>query len=116
MKTETIQQRVDEYLKLYDDIKDRTGDERIALSILQEVNKDIRMAQIREERENGNDKPATEKQLNYLKKLGVDVSVDLTKKQASALIDEALEKESEQDSFRVALENITIPWHSVDWI
>lgn len=42
------------------------------------------------------DMPATLKQIGYLNRLGVtDIPADLTKQQASQMIDEALEQESE---------------------
>jgi hypothetical protein len=47
------------------------------------------MEQIREEREGMNGEPATMKQLQYLKTLGMQVSPGLTKRQASRLIDNA---------------------------
>ena len=97
------QQTVESYLKLYNDIKARTGDERTAMAILQEVNKDVRMAQIRAERENGNgngngnsdNQPASPRQKSYLKRLGVEIPAGLNKKRASELIDEAVAKEAE---------------------
>ena len=101
MEQEMKQQAVESYLKLYNDIKARTGDERTAMAILQEVNKDIRMAQIRAERESGNgksngdDQPASPRQKNYLKRLGVEIPAGLNKKRASELIDEAVAKETE---------------------
>lgn len=48
-----LEERAKEYLKAFDSIKEWTHDERSAMAILQEVTKDIRMAQIREERANG---------------------------------------------------------------
>jgi len=124
MENEIIKAKIEEYLKLLADIKARTGDDRTALSILQEVNKDFRMAQIRAERENGNggnkdDGPATVRQKDYLRRLGVKMPVNMTKKQASSLIDEALEKESEQDSsqkpVRKEVQGISIPWYALPW-
>ena len=125
---------VDDYLKLYNEIKVRTGDGQSALVILREVNKDVRMAQISEERartrqrrislgsgranvsQDDNARPATERQLGYLSQLAVDVAPGLSKAQASALIDETLEKESQQDWLQPAsAENIQLPWYSVDW-
>ena len=42
------------------------------------------------------DIPATLKQIGYLNRLGVtDIPADLTKQQASKMIDEALEQESQ---------------------
>ena len=97
MDKENMQQRIDNYVKVFNDLKVRTGDERTALTILQEVNKDIRMAQIRAERENGSssdeDEEVTNRQRAYLKRLGVEIPTGLTKKQASAMIDEAVGKE-----------------------
>lgn len=93
METQILNRNVEHYLKLLDDIKSRVNDERTAVVILQEVNKDARMAQIREEREIAVDEPATEKQRGFLKKLGVDLPTRLTKREASALIDENVGKE-----------------------
>ena len=121
MEDKTIHSKIDQYLELFDKLKARTGDERSALTILQEVNKDIRMAQIRAERENGNgngssaDGEATNRQRAYLKRLGVEMPSGLTKKQASELIDEALGKESDKDSSKVMPENVILPWYSVAW-
>ena len=120
MEQEMKQQAVESYLKLCNDIKAKTGDERTAMAILQEVNKDVRMAQIRAERENGNgngngnsdNQPASPRQKSYLKRLGVEIPAGLNKKRASELIDEALEKESGQDSFNAAADYIGTPFWS----
>ena len=103
---------MESYLMLLDELKAKTGDARTAVALLQEVNKDVRMAQIRADRENGapngRSYPASPKQKNYLERLGFEVPADLTKKEASALIDEALAKESESDSFHAEPEPVTI--------
>ncbi len=87
-------QKVEEYLKLLGYIKNRVEDERTAVAILTELNKDRRMDLMRQERQQRNGKPASKKQLAYLKKLGVDIGEysNLTKAQASELIDQALEE------------------------
>jgi hypothetical protein len=98
MEKEIIQQKLNDYIALYNEVRERTGgDDRAALTILQEVNKDLRMEQMRAEREAGSLQPATPAQKRYLKRLKVKVPSDneLTKEQASQLIDEALAKESE---------------------
>ena len=97
MDSDTVRSKAEEYLTLLNDIRVKTQDERTALAILQEVNKDIRMAQIRAEREHGNgpDQPATVRQKNYLKKLGVDIPANLTKREASRLIDQEVGQESD---------------------
>ena len=137
MNQETEQNGVDaldDYLKLYHEIKVRTGDGQSALVILREVNKDLRMAQISKERArsrgrrklNCNSRPndnqndgarlATETQRGYLSQLGADVGPGVSKAQASALIDETLDKESEQGGQQVATaENVRLPWYCVDW-
>jgi hypothetical protein len=86
--------RAEKYLELYNAIKAKTsGDDRLALTVLQEVTKDRRMDEMREEREQRNGEPATPKQLQFLKKLGVEVRPGITKREASMRIDEALMKE-----------------------
>jgi hypothetical protein len=123
MENKSIEGRIEECLALFNSVKSKTGDERIALGILQEVKKDMRTAQIHDERKNGNGNsswnrsvesiPATASQVNYLKKLGVEVPVHLTKKAAPELIDEAKEKkeESKSDSLFPRFEPISIPWY-----
>lgn len=85
--------RVERYLEMYRDIREQTGDERIALAVLQEVAKDRRMDQMREERELKNGDIATPKQIEFLRKLTPEmVNPGLTKKEASRLIDQARAK------------------------
>ena len=54
------------------------------------------MDKIREEREQAAEEPATKKQRNFLRKLGVDVDDEdnLTKQRASELIDQELAKDN----------------------
>ena len=87
--------KVEKYLGLFQEIRGRIEDPAVARTILTEVSKDRRMEEIREEKEMRNGEPATTRQLEYLRNLGVQVKPGLTKKQASLLIDEALEKEEE---------------------
>jgi len=95
-----MQSKLEEYLKLLEQIKQRTTDERTAVSLLQEVSKDRRSAEIREEREarssdTNNSEPATEKQKQYMKKLGIKFPATVTKQEASMLLDEDLGKNGE---------------------
>lgn len=117
MENKDLRGRVTEYLELYKEIRAKTQDERAAWTILQEVSKDMRTSQIREERQNGesNIQGATPKQVQYLKNLGVDIPAGLTKQEASAMIDEAKARESEEDSFRYVPENTPIPWQAGSW-
>ena len=87
---ENIQAKLESYLELFEEIRQKTGDERTALSLLQEVSKDRRMEEIRQEKEAKNSEPATEKQKNFMKKLGIKVPKSVTKQEASVLIDEEL--------------------------
>ncbi|MFC1783454.1 hypothetical protein ACFL02_07695 [Planctomycetota bacterium] len=91
---QSIQAKSENYLELFEEMKKKTGDERIAMSLLQEVSKDRRMEEIREEREMKNGEPATTRQLQFMKKLGIEVPPGATKKQASMLIDEELGKDN----------------------
>jgi phage gp16-like protein len=88
MKT-SIQAKVDHYLELLEQLKGKVSDEGSAVRILSEIAKDERMDQMREEREGMNGEPATTKQLQYMKTLGVEIAPGLTKRQASKLIDHA---------------------------
>ena len=98
MSVNTLKEKVEEYLELLKAIKQKTGDERTALAILQEVNKDVRMDRISFERGNGKDngsprnhtRMATKRQLSFLSKLGVEVPEGLTREQASAMLDKKL--------------------------
>jgi len=83
-----IQGKLEKYLELFQEIRGKVDDERTALTLLQEVSKDRRMEQIREEREMKNGEPATTRQLQFMKKLGIEIPPGVTKKQASMLIDE----------------------------
>ena len=92
---QNIQAKLDKYLGLFEELKQKTNDERTALTLLQEVSKDRRMEEMREEREAKNGETATTKQMNYMKKLGIDIPPGITKKEASRLIDGELAKNGE---------------------
>jgi hypothetical protein len=88
-----VQSKLDEYLRLLEQIKQKTTDERTAVALLQEVSKDRRSAEIREERETkssdtNTSQPATEKQKQFMKKLGIKFPATVTKQEASLMIDE----------------------------
>ena len=81
-----MQAKLDEYLELLDEVKGKVQDDVTAGRILSEIAKDVRMEQIREERQN-HAEPATEKQLRFMKKLRIDIPDGVTKAEASRLID-----------------------------
>ena len=96
MKTDT-QNKIDYYVELYDTISNKTGNDSISVVIFQEVIKDMRMKYIAKTNGNGNgngngDALATEKQKEYLRKMGRAFDQTLTKKDASAMIDEEIKK------------------------
>jgi len=82
MKTE--KKSIDQYVELYDAIQEKTPSDEVAIAILQEIGKDKRSKIIAEVR---GDEPATEKQKNYLKDLGVEFDDSITKKNASGMIE-----------------------------
>jgi hypothetical protein len=90
-----VQSKMEEYLALLERIKERTEDERTAVSLLQEISKDRRSAEIREERGAQSNEPATEKQKQFMKKLNIRFPANVTKHEASAMIDEELGKNGE---------------------
>ena len=94
MNTET-RKRLDDYVTLFGVISERVNNDAVAIAILQEISKDRRSLEIHEEREVKSDGPATEKQKQYMRKLNIAVPENLTKRQASMLIDEELGKNGE---------------------
>ena len=90
-----VQSKMDEYLELLEQIKQKTTDERTAVSVLQEISKDRRSVEIREERQAKNAEPATDKQKQFMKKLNIQFPENVTKHEASVLIDDELGKNGE---------------------
>ena len=91
MDSET-QERVDHYIELLDVISEKTQEESTAVAILQEMSKDRRAKQIRHERENRNSNGATGKQKRLMRQLGLDFPEDVTRKEASVMLTEELNK------------------------
>ena len=93
MEQKTNEAKLQSYIKTYEQIRRQVPDDYTATAILQEMAKDARMQQIRAERmEQAETIPATEKQIAYLQRLGVEVPNHLTKEEASQLIDDAVAK------------------------
>ena len=89
METNDID-RLGSYIELYDEIREKTDSDSAAVAILQEMGKDHRSNQIREEKATVNHEVATDKQKRFMKRLGISCPAGVTKKEASALIDEEL--------------------------
>ncbi len=91
---------LEKYLDLLERIKTKVKDEQTAVIILTEISKDRRMEEMRQQKGGSkNNGPATEKQLGYLKKLGIDLSQqpNLTRAEASALIDKTVAAKEAMD-------------------
>ncbi|MCC6680485.1 MAG: hypothetical protein IT445_06240 [Phycisphaeraceae bacterium] len=89
------EERVQDYLELYQHVKEKTGSDDVALAVLEQVGKDRRTELMSTTKQpkgeaGDNDAEASWKQVNYLKRLGVAVPEGCSKKQASELIDQAL--------------------------
>ena len=86
---------VDGYLDLYRDLMAKVNDSAVAVCLIEQIGKDRRTQSIMESRpnignaSNGDDSGASQKQLSYLKRLGITPSPGISKKEASRLIDEA---------------------------
>jgi len=85
----TVKEYVDLYLEIYDKLKlVNFNKEQVAMCILQEISKDKRGNEIEKNKRTYNSVlPATDKQLEYLKQLGIEVKLPLTRKGASDLIE-----------------------------
>ena len=98
------EQKLEGYLALFEEIRQRTGDDDIAKALLGEIAKDLRMEQIQEERGLNGSTPATIAQLNYLKRLGAVIPQEgLTRSQASKLIDSAKALRNQAGITRVSM-------------
>ena len=82
-----MKEQINAYIELLDEISQRVDNSVEAAAVLLEICKDRRMASIQAENGQKTNLP-TDKQLKYLKRLGVEFSDGLTKKEASELIEE----------------------------
>ena len=94
MDTQT-RKGLDSYVELFAVISEKTDSDAAAIAILQEMSKDRRAEQIRGERAAQKDDAATPKQKRFMQKLGIDYPEDVSRKEASVLIDEELGKNGE---------------------
>jgi len=89
-KEKYITEFVDIYGKLNNISENKT---EVALAIFQEINKDRRVSEMNEARNNSGNEPATYKQLRFLEQNGVEFKQGLSKREASRLIDEHKRKQ-----------------------
>ena len=83
MKIDT--KSINQYVELYDAIQEKAPSEEVAIALLQEIGKDRRSLRLAEV---SDDSPATEKQKNYLRDLGVEFEDSITKTEASDIIEQ----------------------------
>lgn len=92
METENVTKaKLRDFVELFTQLRSKVSKDEIALAMFQEIGKDGRVERMRSSSvQNGTngDQPATDRQINYLASLGVDVPAGLTKKAASELIDQ----------------------------
>lgn len=93
MVTYEIQGKLSFYVDAFEEAKRQVGDAHVAAVLVQELAKDARMNQIQKDRQSFNEGAATNKQIEYLRKLGVQIPLGLNKKEASEMIDGALAEE-----------------------
>ena len=92
MIPQDTQAKLDFYIEAYEAARRRVNDDHTAVAIVQELGKDLRCNGAKQH-ESSNNQPASLKQIEYLKKLNVPIHAELTKREASALIDEALARD-----------------------
>jgi len=86
--------RIDEYLEVFSIVNPVVKNAEVVSAIIEQIGKDVRCRWLMNGRSNGidfgnGDVPATEKQLNFMRDLGIDIPKGCRKSEASRLIDEA---------------------------
>ena len=93
MDKNNLRTEAGEYLRLWDSMRERTGDDAVALAVFQEFMKDQRLKRIQEARIlAGEGGPATRRQRDYLRSLNIRFDPTVSKQKASELIDDALDE------------------------
>ena len=86
------QKRLNRYLELLEEISEKTNEESTAVALLHEIAKDTRAEQMRNERQTRNGNGATSKQKRLMKQLGLDFPETISRKEASVMITEELDR------------------------
>lgn len=84
-----IQNKIEEYASLLTQIKTKISDSAEALIVLDQIGRDKRTELIQGLQSPNSDTPATEKQKKYMDSLGIEYSDDVTKKDASDMIEQS---------------------------
>ena len=83
---DNVEAIVQKYLDIYARVKDKVSHEHIE-AVLAEIGKEIRMKEYKQDDVAEFDEPATKKQINFLKRHGVEIPAKLTKNAASEMIE-----------------------------
>lgn len=93
-----LENKMNEYVELFGKVRSRVSDDNLAMSIVEQIGKDLRVEQMHAGRPPARDardeQSATDRQRGMLRRLGVAdyATPHLTKARASELIDEAMAK------------------------
>ena len=82
----------EKYLELYAEILKKIDNESVAVTLLTEISKDRRAEQARNERQTKNNDTVTFRQKKCMQNLGIDIPENITRKEASVLIQEEIER------------------------
>jgi hypothetical protein len=91
MDTDT-KKRLSSYIELFEEISKKVTNEATAGIILTEIAKDRRTEQMKKERESKNSDTVTFRQKKCMQNLGIEFPDDITRKEASILIQEEIER------------------------
>jgi hypothetical protein len=97
-----VQTKISEYFDLIEAISEQIDNPEIAMVVLQELRKDMRTEEMRQSRDHAptGNFPATENQIAYMARLGINAPEGVTKQQASELIDRARAKKESTEIMR----------------
>ncbi len=95
--TKFVDERVNHYIQLFETIRNKVGDDHLAMALLEQCGRDMRVAQMRSNdqaersvRAANQEAPASDRQRAFLDRLNVkNVPQNLSMAQASRMIDEA---------------------------
>jgi len=91
-KMDSDTKRMKKYLELYAEILKKIDNESVAVTLLTEISKDRRAEQMKNERQTKNNDTVTFKQKKCMQNLGIEFPDDITRKEASVLIQEEIER------------------------
>jgi len=84
--------RLSKYIELFEEIFKKIENESVAVTLLTEISKDRRSEQMKNERQTKNSDAVTFKQKKCMQNLGIEYPENITRKEASVLIQEEIER------------------------